>query len=127
MRRNAKLIVAFLLVAASAGLVLWSTSAATTPPALGVSEAKQRAATLEGQTVTVRGNVVEGTIEESDGRVLSFVVEDHAERLRVLYGRPPPDNFGAKQVVLTGAFGFDAEGTPIFHAESIQVGCASKY
>lgn len=127
MRRRTKLVVALLLVGASVGLVVWNTSTAAAPPALTVTDAKHHALDRPGADATVRGNVVEGSIVETDGRVVSFLVEDGQERLLVLYNETPPDNFGAKQVAVKGTLELDAQGLPILHAESIQVGCASKY
>jgi cytochrome c-type biogenesis protein CcmE len=127
MRRRTKFVVALLLIAASLGLVLWNTGTAAAPPALTVSDAKFRALEHPDTEATVRGNVVEGSIVESGGRVASFLVEDGQERLLVFYNDTPPDNFGAKQVVVQGTLGLDDAGLPVLRATSIQVGCASKY
>lgn len=116
------------MVVLVAGVVLlWVTSAQSAPPALGVTDAKRQAETLEGKSVNVRGNILEGTIVEQDGRVLEFVIGDAFERLRVDYNQTPPDNFGAKEVVVKGVLALDADGHPFLHASSIQVGCSSKY
>lgn len=124
MRRRAKLLVALLLVAGSLTLVLWNTQAQAAAPALAVSDAKYRA---PGDVVVVRGTVVEGSIVESGGMLHSFVVEDTHERMRVDYAAPPPDNFGAKQVVVHGTVRHAEDGTPYLEGSAIQVGCASKY
>jgi len=127
MRRRTKFFVALLLIAASLALVLWNASAATAPPALTVTDAKYRAIEHPQTDATVRGNVVEGSIVEVDGRVVSFQVEDGRERLPVTYNATPPDNFGAKQVVVRGTLAVDDHGLPVLQAQTIQVGCASKY
>ncbi len=127
MRRKAKLLVALIVVAASAGLVLWNTSSTAGSPAMGVSEAKHKAETLQGDSITVRGTVVAGSIVEDGARVVEFVVGDGTEQLRVLFNRTPPDNFGAKEVVVDGTMDVGADGVPLLRADEIKVGCASKY
>lgn len=127
MRRRSKLLVALLLISASTGLILWQTQAAGAPAALGVSDAKWQAESLSGEEVSVRGNVVAGTIVEDGPRVVSFIVADAQEQLYVFYNQTPPDSFGAKEVVVKGTMSVDAEGVPVLQAGSIFVGCASKY
>lgn len=126
MRRRAKLLTALFLVGAAGALVLWNTGAAAPTPALGVSDAKWKALSLEGREVNVRGNIVQGSILEADGRVLEFIVADDFEQLRVLFNQTPPDNFGAKEVMAKGRITL-VDGLPVLEASSLQVGCASKY
>lgn len=127
MRRPAKLLTALLVVSAALGLIAWNTSAQTAPPALSVSDAKRQAADLAGTEVSVRGTVVEGSIVQDASVVVSFVVADSFERLRVQFGQTPPDNFGVKEVVVRGSLGQDAQAVVVLEAHSIQVGCSSKY
>lgn len=126
MRRRAKLLTALILVSASATLILWNTGAAAPSPAMGVSDAKWKAHALEGQEVTIRGTIELGSIKESEGRVQEFVVADEFEKLLVRFNQTPPDNFGAKEVMAKGHLVIE-DGVPVLIAESIQVGCASKY
>lgn len=127
MRRRSKLWITILVVALSATVVLWNSSADTAAPALGVSDARYQAAALDGQAVTVRGTVLEGSIVEDGPTLVEFVVADHLEQLRVVYGQNPPDNFGVKEVVLQATLVTGEDGTPYLEAHAIQVGCASKY
>ena len=126
MRRRAKVITALFLVVAAAALIFWNTGTASPTPALGVSDAKWKAPTLEGREVNVRGNVVQGSIVEVDGKIVEFIVADDFEQLRVLYNQTPPDNFGPKEVMAKGELVI-VEGVPVLQASSLQVGCASKY
>jgi cytochrome c-type biogenesis protein CcmE len=118
MRRTQKLLVTSLVVGAAVGLILWNTAAETAAPALGVSEAKRKAADYETGAVAV---LLNGSIVES------FVIADSLEQLRVEYNQPPPDNFGPKDVIVYGMLRTTSEGTILLQATSIQVGCSSKY
>lgn len=127
MRRSAKLLTALAVIAASATIVLWNTGAQSAPPALGVADAKREAHEWSGRDVTVRGNVVEGSIREEGSRVVEFVIADAFEKMRVAYNQTPPDSFGAKEVVVRGQLWVAQDGVPFLEARTIQVGCASKY
>lgn len=119
--------VAAFLLAASLGVVVWNTSASQVPEAIGVSDAKRQAQLLDGKPLSVRGVVLEGTIIEDEGRLKEFVLADEFEQLRVYYEGSPPDNFGAKDVVVEGTIQVQDDGVPVLNATQIKVGCASKY
>lgn len=127
MRRPHKFLITSLVIGASALLIAWNTSAESARPALGVAEAKRGALELQGQPVAVRGTVLEGSIVMNGTFVESFVVADAQEQLLVLFGAPPPDSFGPKEVVVYGVMDADASDAALLRAESIQVGCSSKY
>jgi cytochrome c-type biogenesis protein CcmE len=127
MRRTQKLLVTSLVVGAAVGLILWNTAAETAAPALGVSEAKRKAADYETGAVAVRGLVLADSILLNGSIVESFVIADSLEQLRVEYNQPPPDNFGPKDVIVYGMLRTTSEGTILLQATSIQVGCSSKY
>lgn len=127
MIRRQKFLVTGLVVGAAALLILWNTSAQSATPALGVAEAKRDAPRLQGQAVAVRGTVVEGSIETNGSVVERFVLADSLEQLLVEFGKTPPDNFGPKEVVVYGVVEHSAEGRIVLHAQSLQVGCSSKY
>lgn len=127
MRRARKTLVAFLVLSAATLLILWNTAAQEAPQAIGVSEAKRRAALLEDTPLSVRGIVVEGSIVTNGSVVESFAIEDSEEQLLVLLGQVPPDGFGPKDVVVNGRLRLMDDGLVVLEAESLQVGCASKY
>ena len=127
MRRSHKLLITLAVVGAATLLIAWNTSAQTARPAMSVSDAKRDAAQLEQKEVAVRGMVEAPSIVLNGTIVESFVIEDGSEKLRVEYNRPPPDNFGPKDVVVNGRVQRQADGTVVLLADSIQVGCSSKY
>lgn len=127
MRRTHKFLITSLVIGASALLIAWNTSAESARPALGVADAKREALALQGQPVAVRGTVLEGSIVMNGSLVESFVVADSEEQLLVWFGAPPPDSFGPKEVVVYGVLETDVSGVALLRAESIQVGCSSKY
>lgn len=127
MRRPHKLLVTCLVVGAATALIAWNTAAEAGAPALGVADAKRRAALHESQAVAVRGSVLAESIVVQGSLVESFVIADAEEQLRVVYNQLPPDNFGPKDVVVNGVLGLGDEGEPVLYATSIQVGCSSKY
>lgn len=127
MRRRAKVLSVGFVIAGAFALILLSTGAQPAVAAMGVADAKLQASALAGQEVTVRGTVVEGTMLESGSRLLEFVIADPAERMRVLFNETTPDNFGVKEVVVTGELVLQDDGVPYLMAREIKVGCASKY
>ena len=127
MRRARKLLITCLVIGAAVLLIAWNTTAQTSRTALGVSDAKRDAANLEGREIALKGTVVAGSIVLNQSRIESFDVMDSQERLHVLYGLAPPENFGPKDVVVNGFLNRTADGGIVFQAHSIQVGCSSKY
>lgn len=113
------------VIAASALLIAWNTTAQAGPKSIGVSDAKRDAGLLDGRSVAVRG-VVEN-VTTNGTLVASFVLAEGSEKILVSFGMPPPDNFGpAKDVVVYGTLAAH-EGSARLLAASIQVGCSSKY
>lgn len=127
MRASAKLAAALFVVAASGLLIVWNTSAASAPPALGVSDAKRQYAVHQDREVSVRGTVVEGSLRELTPTEHHFVIADAFEQLRVVYRGILPDSFGVKEVVARGTL-VEGDGAVVqLDATAIQVGCSSKY
>ena len=127
MRRTQRLAVAGLVVLAATGLLVFNAGADEGPTTLGVSDAKRDAGALLGQPIAVRGFIEEGTIVYNGTMVETFVIADQGERLWVRYGQNPPDAFGAKDVVVYGSLSTLEDGTVVLDADSVFVGCASKY
>lgn len=127
MRRTQKLLITSLVVGAAVGLILWNTAADTAAPAIGVTEAKRKAGDYSPTQVAVRGTVLAESIQFNASRVESFVIADSLEQLQVSFNQTPPDNFGPKEVVVYGLLRTSEDGTVVLEAQSIQVGCSSKY
>lgn len=127
MRRTHKLLVTSLVVGAAVGLIMWNTAADAAAPALGVAEAKRKASEYAPSTVSVRGTVLAESIQVNGTIVESFVIADSLEQLQVSFNQNPPDNFGPKEVVVYGALRTVDDGSVVLDAQSIQVGCSSKY
>lgn len=127
MQRRTKILSVLFVLGGAALLIFANTGAQSAASALGVADAKHQAASLAGREVTVRGTVVEGTISESDSRLVEFAMADAQERLRVVYNDTAPDNFGPKEVVVIGTLYLQEDGVPYLAAREIKVGCASKY
>lgn len=132
MHRRQKLFIAMGVIAASALLISFNTTAQAGPKAMGVAEAKQDHLLLAGRPVSVRG-VVEN-VTTNGTMVDTFILSEGGEKLLVKFGQPPPDNFGpAKDVVVYGTLVDDSASGPSggfaahLEATSIQVGCSSKY
>jgi len=78
-----------------------------------------------GKRLRVAGDVEDGSIQRSGGRV-EFVLVQEKQRLRVAYtgSDPLPDTFrDGAQAMADGKLGPDG----VFHANKIQAKCASKY
>jgi cytochrome c-type biogenesis protein CcmE len=94
---------------------------------MSVTTAKRDAAQLGQQPVAVRGTVDAASIVLNGTLVESFIIEDGSEKLLVQYRQPPPENFGPKDVVVNGRVQRTEDGSIVLLADSIQVGCSSKY
>jgi cytochrome c-type biogenesis protein CcmE len=127
MRRAHRVMAALAVVAAAGIIILWNTAAQETPTTIGVGEAKRQAAQLDDRPLQVRGFIQEGSIVFNGSVVESFVVADDHEALLVLYGQLPPDAFGPKDVVVNGKIRTTDDGSVVLDADSIHVGCSSKY
>jgi cytochrome c-type biogenesis protein CcmE len=127
MKRAKKLAIAVAVLAAASLLILWNTASSQGPTTLGVGDAKREAGTLKGAPVAVRGTVVEDSIVTNGTVVESFMMADDYETLLVIYGQTPPDGFGPKEVIVNGAMRVGDDGTVTLVANSLFVGCSSKY
>lgn len=87
-----------------------------------VDEAVAQRQDLGDQRFRMQGNVVDGTIEKSDGAV-SFVIAYGDQRLNVVNSGAPPELFDAKiPVILEGQFVGDE-----FHSDQILIRHDSTY
>jgi cytochrome c-type biogenesis protein CcmE len=78
-----------------------------------------------GENFRVNGNVVDGSIERTAGKLgAAFVMTDGARQLRVSFGKETPDTFvDGSEVVVEGAMGADG----VFEAHTLLAKCPSKY
>jgi cytochrome c-type biogenesis protein CcmE len=93
---------------------------------LTVTELKERAQTIQTQSVRVAGKVAPGSVEKIDGGLaLRFIVQDDGGSFPVYYsGAPVPDIFGEDvEVVVEGKL--QPDGT--FMANTLLAKCASKF
>ena len=90
-----------------------------------VNEAVSQSTSLAGQTIRVKGKVVDGSIEGDKGGVgRTFSISEKGETIRISYDKAMPDTFKEDvQVVATGEI--DASGT--LKADEILVKCPSRY
>lgn len=90
-----------------------------------VDEAAAQQSSLVGQTIRVKGDVVEGSIDNFEDRVgRSFEISENGESLRVTYDQATPDTFDeGVQVVATGTL--TKSGT--LEADEVLVKCPSRY
>ena len=90
-----------------------------------ISELQQMGAAAQGQRLRVGGNVAPGSIVKN-GTHVSFVLQQGAQRLNVVYNGsdPLPDTFRDNaQALADGRLGPDG----VFQANKIEAKCASKY
>lgn len=90
-----------------------------------ISELNKMGQKAMTQRVRVGGDVQEGSIVHN-GRETSFVLQQDALKLKVVYSgmEPLPDTFkGGAQALADGRLGSDG----VFEASKIQAKCASKY
>jgi len=90
-----------------------------------VDEAVAEGDAIVGETIRVKGDVVEGTIQGDQGTLgRTFDIADGGESMTVTYDRAMPDTFKPDvQVVATGTL--DASGH--LTADEIMVKCPSRY
>jgi len=90
-----------------------------------VEEAAAQQSSLVGQKIRVKGDVVEGSIDNYEDRVgRSFEISESGESMRVTYDQAPPDTFEeGVQVVATGTL--RKSGT--LEADEVLVKCPSRY
>lgn len=90
-----------------------------------VDEATAQQSSLVGDTIRVKGTVVEGSVDNYDDRVgRSFEISEKGESIRVTYDQATPDTFDeGVQVVATGRL--SKSGT--LEADEVLVKCPSRY
>ncbi len=90
-----------------------------------VEEFSAMESSLEGKTLKVAGDVVEGSIDRSK-TPMEFVISNHGKSLRVRYVGSDiiPDTFtDGSMAVVEGSIAEDG----VFQARRIEAKCASKY
>lgn len=90
-----------------------------------VDEAIAQAKSVTGETIRVKGTVVEGSIEGEKGEVgRSFEISEKGETIRIEYDQAMPDTFKeGVQVVATGTL----ESEDRLVAREVLVKCPSRY
>lgn len=130
MKARTKLFVGVALLALAATVALLTTQASSDP----YREVSQVAANHEayaGKPISVKGVVQAGSVDTANGLV-AFTLLDNSrgdpglENLSVEYAKTLPDNFGPKNVVVSGLLVQRVDGWVLL-ADDIQVGCSSKY
>jgi len=122
--RVPKILIGVTLVAASLGFLIYSATRSNLVYYYEIDEA--RAAVRPNQQVRLSGDVVAGTIRQSEPGRIGFHIEDaeRRNRLPVTYAGVVPDIFKPGiQVVVEGKFG--ENGT--FEADRLTAKCPSKY
>ena len=130
MKTQHKALVALVLIIATAVWALSGTTGAA--PFLDVHHVTGSPAQHDGDSVSVRGNVMADSIQ-TDNQSVRFTLADASgdpdrkgETIHVVYHGVLPDAFGPKMAVVTGVLMETPAGLTI-QAEDIQVGCSSKY
>lgn len=91
-----------------------------------VDEAVEQQDTLGDQRFRMQGNVIEGTIDETDGGV-TFVIAYGDQELQVINSGAPPELFKPEiPVILEGHFS-DEPGEPVFLSDQILIRHDSTY
>ncbi len=95
------------MLAAALGFTAYSLFNHTQSDYLTVSQAKSQVASLENQTVRVRGNVVPESIDwDAGAKVMRFALSDGRDSLAVVYKGMVPDNFKPlADLVVEGRYG----------------------
>ena len=121
---NWRLVVGVLVSAAVIGLLVVDGLGSETY-FFTVDEAVSQSKSLVGQTIRVKGKVVDGSIEGAKGDVgRTFSISEKGETIRISYDKAMPDTFKEDvQVVATGTIA--ESGT--LEAEEILVKCPSRY
>jgi cytochrome c-type biogenesis protein CcmE len=128
-RRNAtrwKLLAAVVTVLLGVAYLVTTSMQTSAVYYMTVTELKERAPTIQAQSVRVAGKVAPGSVEKIDGGLaLRFIVQDDGGSFPVYYsGAPVPDIFGEDvEVVVEGKL--QADGT--FTAHTLLAKCASKF
>lgn len=121
-----KLLAAMVTIAIGAAYLILTSMQTSAVYYLTVSELKDRAPTVQSQSVRVAGMVAPGSVERLDGGLsIRFVVQDEGGAFPVYYnGAPVPDIFGEDvEVVVEGRL--QPDGT--FVAHTLLAKCASRF
>ena len=127
--RNAarwKLLAALVTILLGAAYLVTTSMQTSAVYYLTVTELRERAPTIQAQSVRVAGKVAPGSVEKIDGGLaLRFIVQDDGGSFPVSYrGAPVPDIFGEDvEVVVEGKL--QPDGT--FMANTLLAKCASKF
>jgi len=130
MKARTKLGVGLAILAIAATVALLTTQAAS-DPYREVSSVTARPDAFAGKAISVKGVVGAGTVNVTEG-LISFRLYDNSKgdmgeaSLLVEYAKTLPDNFGPKNVVVSGLLVPRGDAWVLL-ADDIQVGCSSKY
>lgn len=130
MKARTKLFVGVALLALAATVALLTTQASA-DPYREVSQVSSDPSAFAGKAISVKGQVQNGSVEIANG-VVAFRLLDNGKgeasepSIAVEYAKTLPDNFGPKNVVVSG-FLVPRGAAWVLLADDIQVGCSSKY
>jgi cytochrome c-type biogenesis protein CcmE len=130
MKARTKLLTGLALLALAATVALLTTQASS-DPYREVSQVNANPVTFAGKPMSVKGQVANGSVAIVNGLV-TFTLLDNSrgdpgtESIAVEYAKTLPDNFGPKNVVVSGLL-VPRRDSWVLLADDIQVGCSSKY
>lgn len=125
MRRRTKMYVALGAIVAALAVLLVSGFQSGATYYLEISEAKAKAASLEGQRVRIAGNVAPGTIAWTPQNFsLEFALSNGTDTVPVKYKGVRPDNFADDAPVIAEG---KVQADGVFIADKLLMQCPSKY
>ncbi len=116
MRKRTWLVIAVIVLVVGIGYTGYILFAHGGDDSLTVSELKLQAESIDGQRVSVRGQVVPGSISwDEKAQVITFALTDDKSSLDIAYKGIVPDNFKPRaELVVEGEYRIDG----IFEAQS---------
>ncbi len=127
MKKKSKIIVVAVIVVVALVILLWSLSP---PKSQSISDVVDNPDKFLGKNIQIKGIVVNNTIDNSTSTIKFNLTDedDDSYNLTVWYEGILPNNFEAGKVsFVKGYLERDDEDNLYFDAETIKIGCASKY
>ena len=127
MNKKSKIIVVAVIIVKALVILLWSLSP---PKSESISDVMDNPDKFLGKNIQIKGIVVNNTIDNSTSTITFNLTDedDDSYNLRVIYEGILPNNFGdGKVTFVKGYLEKDDEDNIYFDAETIKIGCASKY
>lgn len=129
MKTSWKIVASIAVVAAGAGLLVYS-SLADAQPYEKVDQLMASPSQFEGKTMRIHGFVEPGSIHEQivdQQTKRTFILQNQGKRILVRNEGPKPDTFRDEaEVVAKGRLALE-NGQYVFHASELMAKCPSKY